>query len=152
MSFTTPHGTRGGRMASGRFPALMNRLMARRAGRRGRLMGMQVLALTTVGRRSGQRRTTPVAWFPWTDGSYLVVASAGGARRNPGWYHNIVAHPDQVEVEVQGHSTAVDPEELHGEERARAWELITRTLPRFAGYEEKTDREMPVIRLRPRSG
>jgi deazaflavin-dependent oxidoreductase (nitroreductase family) len=80
------------------------------------------------------------------------VASAAGAARNPAWYHNLAAHPDQVQIEVGGHKIAVTAEELHGAERDEAWRQITATAPRFAQYQQKTDRELPVIRLMPRSG
>jgi deazaflavin-dependent oxidoreductase (nitroreductase family) len=59
----------------------------------------------------------------------------------------VAKHPDQVEVEVDGRKTAVTPQTLTGGERAAAWERITRERPNFAGYQEKTDREIPVIRL-----
>ncbi len=151
MSFDTPTGTRGARQPGGRFYVWFNRVMARRAGRSGSMMGMQVLSLTTVGRRSGEERTVPVAWFPGADHSYLVVASAAGAQRNPAWYHNLAAHPEQVRIEVEGRSMEVSATQLHGAERAAAWQQITAASPRFGGYEEKTDREIPVIRLLPRT-
>jgi deazaflavin-dependent oxidoreductase (nitroreductase family) len=66
----------------------------RRAG--GRTMGMNVLILHTIGRRTGQEHATPVAWFPGTGGSWLVAASANGAAGHPAWYLNLAAHPDEV--------------------------------------------------------
>lgn len=50
--------------------------------------------MTTVGAMTGERRETPVAWFPDGDQAWLIVASLGGSARNPGWYHNLAAHPD----------------------------------------------------------
>ncbi len=149
MSFSTPRGTRGARQPSGRVAALFNRLMSRRAGRSGSMMGMQVLALTTVGRRTGQERTTPLARFPGPDGSYLVCASAAGSAGHPAWYLNLAAHPDRVRIAVDGQSVDVVADELHGAERDAAWETITSASSRFADYQEKTDRELPVIRLTP---
>ncbi|MGY4771543.1 nitroreductase/quinone reductase family protein [Kribbella sp. CWNU-51] len=129
----------------------MNRLMARRARRRGaKFLGFNAMALITVGRKSGRERTTPVGWFPGTDGSWLVVASAAGAPGNPDWYYNLAAHPDQVRIDVDGKTVDVRAEQLHGPERAEAWEQITTAAPRFAQYQVKTDRELPVIRLSPR--
>jgi deazaflavin-dependent oxidoreductase (nitroreductase family) len=78
-----------------------------------------------------------------------VVASAAGAARHPGWYHNIAAHPDQVWIEFGGRRLRVTPTQLDGDERAQAWQRITQTQPRYAGYEQKTDRAIPVIRLSP---
>ena len=151
MSFDTQPGTRGARQPKGRMMSWMNRLMARRVRRRGaKFLGFNAMALTTVGRKSGLERTTPVGWFPGTDGSWLVVASAAGAPGNPDWYYNLAAHPDQVRIDVDGKTVDVRAEQLHGPERAEAWDQITTAAPRFAQYQVKTDRELPVIRLSPR--
>jgi deazaflavin-dependent oxidoreductase (nitroreductase family) len=85
--------------------------------------------------------------FPEGDDAWLIVASKGGAAGHPAWFHNLAAHPDQVEVEFQGRKTAVTPQTLTGEERASAWRRITTERPNFAGYEQKTDRQIPVVRL-----
>jgi len=63
---------------------------------------MDLLYLTSVGARSGANRTTPVARFDDGQGGWIIVVSAGGATQHPGWYPSIVAHPDQVRVEVSG--------------------------------------------------
>lgn len=151
MSFSTPTGTRGARFP---VPApvvrLVNKVMARRvraSGGRGAMGGMDLLVLTTVGARSGEERSTPLAWFPGDDGSWLVVASAGGQQRNPAWFHNLAAHPDRVRIDVDGERVDVTAEQLHGEERARAWERIVAVGERFAQYADATDREIPVVRL-----
>jgi len=130
----------------------MNGLMARRIGRRGggKFMGFDALVLRTIGRKSGVERTTPVGWFPAADGSRLIVASAAGAPRNPAWYYNLAANPDQVRIDVNGETIEVRAEQLHGAERAEAWQQIITAAPRFAEYQTKTDRELPVIRLVPR--
>jgi deazaflavin-dependent oxidoreductase (nitroreductase family) len=64
----------------------------------------------------------------------------------------MAAHPDEVTVEMEGRTIAVTAEQLHGAERDKAWQQITTAAPRFAQYEQKTDRVLPVIRLVPRSG
>jgi deazaflavin-dependent oxidoreductase (nitroreductase family) len=120
--------------------------------RGGQFMGMNALVITTIGRKSGAERSTPVGWFPGEDGSWLIVASAAGAPKNPAWYDNIAAHPDKIRIELAGRTIAVTADQLHGPERERAWRQITTAAPRFAQYEEKTDRELPIIRLVPRSG
>ncbi|PUB21580.1 deazaflavin-dependent oxidoreductase (nitroreductase family) [Promicromonospora sp. AC04] len=149
MGFTHPTGTRGARQP-GRMFRVMNRLLLRRARRtEAKTMGMNLLVLTTVGRKSGQARVNPLAWFPGPDGSWLIVASAGGAPANPAWYLNLAAHPDQVTVEQGGRKVAVTAEELHGTEREQAWKQITAEAEQFRRYEETTDREIPVIRLTP---
>lgn len=149
MSFDTKTGTRGARQPKGRVLRWMNRLMARRIGRGGKFMGFDALVLRTIGRKSGEERRTPVGWFPGADGSRLIVASAAGAPGNPAWYYNLAAHPD-VLIDVDGETLEVRAEQLHGAERAEAWEQITAAAPRFAEYQVKTDRELPVIKLVPR--
>jgi deazaflavin-dependent oxidoreductase (nitroreductase family) len=152
MSFDTRPGTRGARQPAGSLMRWGNKMMAGRIRKGGaKFLGFNALVLTTVGRKSGAERTTPVGWFPGPDGSWLIVASAAGAARNPAWYYNLAAHPDQVQIEVGGRKVAVVAEQLHGDQRAEAWQQITTAAPRFAGYQQKTDRELPIIRLMPRS-
>jgi deazaflavin-dependent oxidoreductase (nitroreductase family) len=151
VSFDTPNGTRGGRQPSGRLLVWVNKMMASRVRKSGRAAGGDALVLTTVGRKSGEQRSTPVGWFPGGDGTYLIVASAAGGARNPAWYYNLAAHPDQVRIETAGKATAVTAEQLHGPARDEAWRQIKSASPRFAQYEQKTDRQMPVIRLTPHS-
>ena len=107
--------------------------------------------LTTVGRKSGQPRRTPVGYF--TDGpdAGLIVASAAGAPNNPAWYHNIAAHPDRVRLEIGALHVDVAAEQLHGYARANAWRTVIAAAAQFGKYEQKTDREIPVIRLTRRS-
>jgi deazaflavin-dependent oxidoreductase (nitroreductase family) len=112
-----------------------------------KFQGMDLLYLTTVGAKSGQKRHSTVARFQDGEDAWLVVASAGGAARNPAWYHNIAAHPDQVWIEFGGKQFHVTPAQLDGEDRAQAWQRITQSQPRYRGYESKTDRAIPVIRL-----
>jgi deazaflavin-dependent oxidoreductase (nitroreductase family) len=122
--------------------------VARRVTRSRAASGFVVgLVLTTVGRKSGHPRSTPLVWFRGDNGSWLIVASAAGAPRNPAWYYNIAAHPDRVQIGIGGHTIAVTAEQLHGEERQRAWRAIASTSPRFTKYQQQTDRELPIIRL-----
>jgi deazaflavin-dependent oxidoreductase (nitroreductase family) len=155
MSFDTPSGTRGARQPrAGMMLRWVNAMAAGRIRRTGKMMGLgfNALILTTVGARTGAERVHPVGWFPGRDDSWLIVASAAGAARNPAWYHNIAAHPDQVKIELKGRTVPVTAEQLHGAERDGAWQQITAAVPRFTAYQGKTDRELPVIRLTPRSG
>ena len=152
MSFDTPSGTRGTRMPSGRLAAWGNKMMAKRVRKTGRAAGANALVLTTLGRKTGTQRSTPLGWFPGDNGSYLIVASAAGAARNPAWYYNLAAHPDQVIIETVGQKLAVTAEELHGPARDVAWQQITTASPRYGQYQVKTDRRIPVIRLTPRLG
>src|SRR3984957_7539388 len=151
MSFDTPHGTRGARQPGGKLMAWMNTWnMNRIRGNADKVMGMQALVLTTVGAKSGTLRHTPVAYFPDGADGWLIVASANGAAKNPAWYYNLAGHPDTVQIQIAGRTIAVNAEQLHGNARQQAWRHITSTAKRFAKYEQKTDRELPVIRLRTR--
>jgi deazaflavin-dependent oxidoreductase (nitroreductase family) len=153
MSFDTTAGTRGGRQPGGFVFRWGNKLMAGRVRKgRAKFLGFNALVLTTVGRKTGIERTTPVGWFPGPDGSWLIVASAAGAKGNPAWYYNLAAHPDQVQIEIDGRKVPVTAEQLHDAEREQAWQQVITAAPRFVQYQVKTDRELPIIRLTPRSG
>jgi deazaflavin-dependent oxidoreductase (nitroreductase family) len=145
-----PAGSRGARQPPGFLGRIFTPLMIRIHRRSGnRFQGLDLVYLTTVGARSGQRRTTPVARFDDGGGGWIVVASAGGTANHPAWYHNIVAHPDQVWAEVGGKTHRVAVDQLEREERERAWAVVVARAPRFQGYTTKTDRVLPVLRLTP---
>jgi deazaflavin-dependent oxidoreductase (nitroreductase family) len=144
-----PRGTKG---TKGPPSGPLGRAMMSVARRVHRLTGSKVsgqplLYLRTIGAKSGQPRNAVVMAFPEGDDSWLIVASRGGTADHPSWFYNLAKHPDQVEVEVGGRKTAVTPQTLTGPERDTAWKRITSEQKNFAGYEQKTDREMPVIRL-----
>ena len=150
MSFDSHAGTRG-RHQPGTIGRWANKLTMGRIRRKGKLGKMNALVLTTIGGKSGAERQSPVGRFPGTDGSWLIVASAAGGANNPAWYYNLAAHPDEVWVEMGGPRVAVTADQLHGAERDAAWQQITTAAPNFLKYEKATDREIPVIRLVPRS-
>jgi deazaflavin-dependent oxidoreductase (nitroreductase family) len=155
MSFDTRAGTRGGWQpgTGGPIGRWYTKRIANRIRRTGKLMGLHALVLTTIGRKSGAERTTPVmGWLPDDGGAWLIVAAANGGAKNPAWYFNIAAHPDKVQIETPGRTVAVIAEQLHGSERDEAWRQIAAASPRFAKYQQKTDRELPIIRLTPRPG
>jgi deazaflavin-dependent oxidoreductase (nitroreductase family) len=104
-----------------------------------RFMGMDLLYLTTVGAKTGQKRQSPVARFPDGDNAWLVVASNNGSSHHPSWYHNLMAHPDQVWIDVEGRSVPATVEQLEGSARDAAWQRIVASQPRFARYQQKTD-------------
>jgi deazaflavin-dependent oxidoreductase (nitroreductase family) len=152
MTFDTPAGTRGARPPSfsGPIGRWVQQLMMRQHRRSWKFQGMDLLFLTTVGRRSGQEWVTPVAWFPYDDGTWLIVASAAGSAQNPAWYRNLAAHPDRVKIEMRGQTIPVTAEQLSGRAREQAWQQIVAAQPRYGKYQQKTDRELPVIHLSPR--
>ncbi|MFE6967904.1 nitroreductase family deazaflavin-dependent oxidoreductase [Isoptericola sp. NPDC057653] len=115
----------------------------------GQMMGMDLLVLHTVGRRTGEARENPLAWFDDGAGGRLVVASGGGSR-NPGWFANLAAHPDQVAVELHGSGAVpVTAHVLDDAERARAWPTIAAAAPTIDKHQRKSDRRYPVVRLVP---
>lgn len=150
MSFMMPKGTRGLRRSAVTKTVIkwVNGLTAGRIARTGKAFGtMPALVLVTVGRKSGKERRSPLAYFQESPGKWLIVAAYAGAVENPAWYYNLAANPDRVSIELDGNTHHVAVEELHGQERELAWEQITRANSRFAGYQAKTDRELPIIRL-----
>ncbi len=129
-----------------RMNARMNSKVRRN---RSTFMGMEVLILHTVGRRSGALRESPVAWF--ADGDTKVIVASGGGSQHPGWYVNLMANPDRATMELAGSDPVpVTPERLEGAEREQAWQIIAKEQPRIAKYQSKSDRQYPVVRLVPR--
>jgi deazaflavin-dependent oxidoreductase (nitroreductase family) len=114
------------------------------------LRGMPVIILTTVGARSGKLRKAALMRVEH-DGKYAVVASLGGAPKNPVWYYNVVSHP---QVELQDGPTKQDmvARELSGDEKAVWWQRCVAAYPDYANYQKKTDREIPVFVLEPVRG
>jgi len=80
-----------------------------------------------------------------------VVASNGGAPTHPAWFINLAKNPDKVWIEVGNRKLAVRADSLQGAEREQALARVAAVAPRYAGYQKKTDREIPVIRLTPAS-
>ncbi|WP_063057218.1 nitroreductase family deazaflavin-dependent oxidoreductase [Nocardia salmonicida] len=111
------------------------------------LQGKPVILLTTKGAKSGKLRKTPLMRVEH-DGEYAVVASLGGAPKNPVWYHNIKADPH---VELRDGTTTKDytAREVVGDERAQWWERAVAAWPDYEEYTKKTDRVIPVFVLTP---
>ena len=142
----TPRGTRG--VTFPKLPRPLMKVLFAIGNPLLRLRGAKLLALTTTGARSGVPRTVTLAWFPDGEDAWLVVASYGGAAQHPAWYVNMAKHPEHVWITVGGRKIHVRPESLKGAERAEAWRRIVAQAPGYAGYATKTDREIPVVRLR----
>jgi deazaflavin-dependent oxidoreductase (nitroreductase family) len=106
--------------------------------------GMPIIVVTTRGARSGKVRKSPLMRVEH-GGEYALVASMGGAPENPKWYHNLVAHPDEVTVQDGPEPFAVTIRELGGDEKARWWERAVAAYPPYAEYQERTDRPIPVF-------
>jgi deazaflavin-dependent oxidoreductase (nitroreductase family) len=107
-----------------------------------------LLVLTHRGAKSGKFRETPVV-FVNHEGGYVVAASMGGAPTNPGWYHNLKAHPDTT-INVARKDVAVTARELEGEEYRAVWERFAALDKRWEQYRERTERTIPLMHLQPR--
>lgn len=112
------------------------------------LSGMPVVIVTTVGRKSGKLRKTPLMRVEH-DGSYAAVASLGGAPTHPVWYCNIRALPD-VEVRDKDRVGDFVAREVTGAERDLWWDRAVAVYPDYRDYQEKTERTIPVFVLDPR--
>jgi deazaflavin-dependent oxidoreductase (nitroreductase family) len=153
----TPNGTYGTKMPGEKLLQKLFKPLAkrgidayRRSGGKNRMstmMGFPVVLVTTKGARSGQERTVSIAGFADSDDAWLVVASASGSHRHPAWFNNMVGHPEDIWLEVGSRKMKVTGESLHGQEREEALARIAAIAPRFGGYQKKTDREIPIVRL-----
>lgn len=111
------------------------------------MRGMPVVILTSRGARSGRLRKTPLMKVQH-EGRYAVVASQGGAPMHPAWYHNLVA--DQ-RVELQDGPVRQDmtARETRGAEKAEWWARAVAAFPDYAGYQDKTERQIPLFVVEP---
>ena len=112
----------------------------------GRMDGLDMLLLTTIGRKTGKERTVPLPFF--RDGpSYVLIASFGGNSRNPAWLDNILANGD-VTIRIgaccaRGRAIVADDAE-----RERIWHDITALYPRYLAYQERTSRRIPIVLIK----
>jgi deazaflavin-dependent oxidoreductase (nitroreductase family) len=113
--------------------------------------GKHLLLLHTTGARTGEARVTPMMYFAEPEGVF-VIASKAGTPENPAWYHNLVAHPE-VHVEQATDAGVVEfdatAEVVPREQRDVLFSRFAERNPGFAGYQEKTDRIIPVVQLHP---
>jgi len=114
----------------------------------GKAFGMPLIELVTTGRRSGKERATMLS-VPIIDGDRLVlVASFGGDDRHPAWYLNLQANPE-VRVTIAGTTRTMIARIATGEERAELWPRITSVYEGYARYQQRTERQIPVVILEP---
>src|SRR5262245_50157142 len=111
----------------------------------GQFANRPLLLLTTTGAKSGKTYTNPLAYTKDGD-RFVVIASFGGAPKNPSWYNNLVAHPE-VTVEVGSERFKAKATVTTGEERQRLYDQQAKQIPAFAEYAKKTTRQIPVIVL-----
>ena len=113
----------------------------------GDLRDRRIIVLTSVGAKTRKLRKTPLMRVEH-EGTYAVVASLGGAPKNPVWYYNLKANPH---VELQDRATKRDylAREVSGEEKALWWVRAVEAWPDYADYQKKTERQIPVFVLEP---
>jgi deazaflavin-dependent oxidoreductase (nitroreductase family) len=111
------------------------------------LRGKRVIVLTTLGKKSGKIRKTPLMRVEH-DGRYAAVASLGGAPKHPVWYFNLLANPT-VDLQDGPDKQEMVAREVFGEEKAQWWQTAVAAFPDYAGYQAKTDRAIPVFVLEP---
>jgi len=107
-----------------------------------------LLLLDHVGARSGQRRTTPLVYMPHGE-RMVVVASKGGYPQDPGWLHNLRAHPETT-VQVGRDTRPVRAREATADERRELWPKAVKFNPLWGRYQERTTRQIPIVLLEPR--
>ena len=119
-------------------------------GRLGKqVFGMPAVELHTTGRKSGQRRSVMLTAPILEPGRVVLVASKGGDDRHPDWYHNIVDQPD-VEVTIDGTTTPMRARTAEAAEKAELWPTIVAAYKGYAGYQRRTERDIPVVICEPR--
>lgn len=119
------------------------------AGNELRDTGMSIIIVTMRGAKSGAVRKIALMKVEH-EGSYALVASKGGAPQHPAWYFNLLAHPDEVFVQDGPEPFPVSVREVDGEERAQWWERAVAAYPPYAEYQERTDRQIPVLVAAPK--
>jgi deazaflavin-dependent oxidoreductase (nitroreductase family) len=112
---------------------------------------MPVVELHTIGRTSGKRRSTMLTAPVHSDERYVLVASKGGDDRHPQWYLNLVANPE-VELTVSGTTIPMSAHTATEDEKAELWPQIVVAYRGYAGYQRKTERDIPVVICEPRGG
>ena len=130
-----------------RLHAGLYRISRGRVGRR--LVGNDMLLLTTTGRTSGTAHTVPLLYL--TDGdTVVVIASWGGRDYQPDWYLNLVAQPAAA-VRIDGTTREVVARTAEGEERAIWWQRTRQAYHGYQAYQSRTSREIPIVLLEPRT-
>lgn len=127
----------------GKLHVGLYRLTNGRAG--GSMRGAPILLLTTTGRRTGKRRTTPLLYLRDGD-DVAVVASSGGNDRAPAWSVNL-RHEPRTTVRIRGETAAMTSRVATPDEKARLWPQLAAMYPPYDSYQERTERQIPVIIL-----
>lgn len=106
--------------------------------------GLPIIVVTMRGGKSGSVRKAALMRVEH-DGEYALVASVGGAPNNPAWYHNLIAHPDEVEIQDGAERHDYTVRQVEGDERATWWERAVAAYPTYEQYQQNTERTIPVL-------
>ncbi len=158
----TPEGTHGTEMPGGKvLMRVLGPLAKRHVGayrktggtdRMSTMMKFPVVLLTTKGAKSGTERIVALGGFQDGHDAWIIVASKGGSKTHPAWLKNMIAHPNDIWLEVGKRKMRVRADSLSGAARDEAYRRVAEAAPRYGEYPKKTDRLIPVIRLTPISG
>jgi deazaflavin-dependent oxidoreductase (nitroreductase family) len=137
--------------AGGKVMSVGHRVILKATG--GRVLrtafGMPSVELHTIGRRTGQRRSTMLTAPIYDDDRVVLIASKGGDDRHPTWYLNLAANPD-VEITFDGTTRPMRARTASPEEKAELWPQIVATYKGYGGYQRRTTRDIPVVICEPR--
>lgn len=111
------------------------------------MRGFRVLLLTTTGRKTGKKRTTPLGYFEH-DHSYVIIGSNAGSDAHPAWFHNLKSQPHAT-IQVKDRRLEVTAETAKPDERTQLWTRLVEVAPGYADYAKQTNREIPLVILRP---
>lgn len=114
----------------------------------GKLAGRDVCLVTMTGAKSGKKRVVPLMHVPYKDG-VLIVASQGGAPKNPVWFNNLVANPD-VDVQYKSNKMQLRARRVDGEEKQALWPVCCEYYPDYDLYQQRAERDIPVFICEPR--
>lgn len=114
----------------------------------GKLAGRDICLITMTGAKSGKTRVVPLMYVPYREG-VIIVASQGGAPKNPAWFNNLVVHPD-IEVQYKRKKMQLRARRADAEEKQAVWPTCCEYYPDYELYQQRTDRDIPVFICEPR--
>ncbi|HXQ34442.1 MAG TPA: nitroreductase family deazaflavin-dependent oxidoreductase [Anaerolineales bacterium] len=114
----------------------------------GRLPGLEVLLLTTTGRKTGKKRTAPLGYFKDGQGSYVIIGSNAGFDSHPAWFYNLKSQP-HVTIQIKDKQLDVNAEVAGPDKRSQLWGQLIKLAPFYDNYTKKTSREIPIVILHP---
>ena len=146
----TPNEERFGTIAVRIMSVVNTGLFRASGGRFGSrfLRGAPVCLITTIGARSGERRTTPLIYLA-VDENVVIVASKGGMSHHPAWYHNLAKHPE-AQVQIGRSVREMVARRASDAEKTTLWSRLLEIYPDYDDYQARTDRNIPVMILSPR--